>query len=123
MKLVSNVSKQPRCHSLSTSEDAQNTFCRLLYFLRPCWTLVCGHRYAELLNVATLFVYSPPDDGILRVYDLSTFKVVKAVRNLENEVSSIICMKRPGSDLRDAWIACGTKASESDSFMHHVANL
>ena len=49
------------------------------------------------------------DDGILRVYDLSTFKVIKAVRNMGCEISSIICVKRPGSDLRDAWIAAGTK--------------
>ncbi|KAM6500292.1 WD40-repeat-containing domain protein [Amanita muscaria] len=49
------------------------------------------------------------DDGILRVYDLSSFKVIKAVKNLGNEVSSIICVKRQGSDIRDAWVACGTK--------------
>ncbi|KAF8635511.1 hypothetical protein AX17_003901 [Amanita inopinata Kibby_2008] len=54
-----------------------------------------------------LFVGS--HDGILRVYDLSTFKVIKGVRKLGSEVSSIVCVKRPGSDLRDAWIACGTK--------------
>lgn len=48
------------------------------------------------------------DDGILRVYDLSSFKVLKAIRGLKNEVSSIACFKRPGSELRDAWIACGS---------------
>lgn len=51
----------------------------------------------------------PLDDGILRVYDLSTFKVIKAVRNLDSEISSIICVKKPSSDLRDAWIAAGTR--------------
>ncbi|KAF8634084.1 hypothetical protein AX15_001086 [Amanita polypyramis BW_CC] len=49
------------------------------------------------------------DDGVLRVYDLSTFKVVKAVKNLGSEIPSIVCVKRRGSDLRDAWIASGTK--------------
>ncbi|KAK0490864.1 hypothetical protein IW261DRAFT_1547159 [Armillaria novae-zelandiae] len=49
------------------------------------------------------------DDGTLRVYDLSTFKVLKAVRGLGSEVSSIVCVKRPSSDLRDAWVACGTQ--------------
>ncbi|KAF8735152.1 hypothetical protein AX14_002657 [Amanita brunnescens Koide BX004] len=58
-------------------------------------------------HAAQLFVGT--HDGTLRVYDLSTFKVIKAVRNLGSEVSSIICVKRPGSDLRDAWIAAGTK--------------
>ena len=47
------------------------------------------------------------DDGSLRVYDLSTNKVSKAIRGLSGEVSSIVCVKRPGAELRDAWIAHG----------------
>lgn len=43
------------------------------------------------------------------MYDLSTFKVIKAIRGLGAEVSSIVCMKRPGSELRDAWVAHGSK--------------
>lgn len=43
------------------------------------------------------------------MYDLSSFKVLKAIRGLGAEVSSIICVKRPGSELRDAWLACGTR--------------
>ena len=50
------------------------------------------------------------DDGSLRVYDLSSYKVLKAVRGLGAEVSSIICVKRAGSELRDAWIAHDQKA-------------
>jgi hypothetical protein len=53
------------------------------------------------------------EDGILRVYDLSSFKVLKAVRGLGAEVSSIICVKRPGSELRDAWLACGKRVRTS----------
>ncbi|KAJ3524915.1 hypothetical protein NMY22_g10794 [Coprinellus aureogranulatus] len=49
---------------------------------------------------------------MLRVYDLSTNKVVKAIRGLDGEVSSIICVKRPGSELRDAWIAHGRMISK-----------
>ena len=49
------------------------------------------------------------DDGSLRVYDLSSFKVLKAIRGLGADVSSVICVKRPGSELRDAWIAHGQK--------------
>uniref|UniRef100_A0A0W0F817 WD40 repeat-like protein n=1 Tax=Moniliophthora roreri TaxID=221103 RepID=A0A0W0F817_MONRR len=49
------------------------------------------------------------DDGTLRLYDLSTYRVLKAIRNLPAEVSSIVCQKRAGVDSRDAWIACGQK--------------
>lgn len=49
------------------------------------------------------------DDGSLRIYDLSSYKVLKAVRAIGAEVSSIVCVKRPGSELRDAWIAHGQK--------------
>jgi len=48
------------------------------------------------------------------VYDLSSFKVMKAIRGLGAEVSSIVCMKRPGSELRDAWLAHGSKVG------HHL---
>ncbi|KIK08814.1 hypothetical protein K443DRAFT_535773 [Laccaria amethystina LaAM-08-1] len=56
-------------------------------------------------------LYAGSDDGSLRIYDLSTSKVLKAVRGLGNEVSSIICIKRPGSELRDAWVAHGKRIS------------
>lgn len=58
--------------------------------------------------------YLPPivsDDGSLRIYDLSSYKVVKAVRAIGSEVSSIVCIKRPGSELRDAWVAHGQRVS------------
>lgn len=51
------------------------------------------------------------DDGTLRVYDLSSSKVLKAVRGLGSEVSAIACFKRTGSDLRDVWLACGRRVS------------
>ncbi|KAF5315596.1 hypothetical protein D9611_005050 [Ephemerocybe angulata] len=57
-------------------------------------------------------LFAGSDDGSLRVYDLSTNKVVKAIRNLDGEVSSIICFKRPGSELRDAWVAHGRMISK-----------
>ncbi|KAF9532220.1 WD40-repeat-containing domain protein [Crepidotus variabilis] len=57
-----------------------------------------------------LFVGS--SDATLRVYDMSTLKVLKGICGLEGEVSSIVCLKRPGSDLRDAWIAHGQKVSK-----------
>ena len=51
------------------------------------------------------------------MYDLSTFKVLKAVRGLGAEVSSIVCLKRPGSDLRDAWVAHGHKVCLNNTLM------
>ncbi|KAF8077662.1 WD40-repeat-containing domain protein, partial [Lyophyllum atratum] len=54
-------------------------------------------------------LYAGSDDGSIRVYDLSSFKVIKAVRALGAEVSSILCVKRPGSELRDAWVASGSR--------------
>ncbi|KIM48722.1 hypothetical protein M413DRAFT_15055 [Hebeloma cylindrosporum] len=56
-------------------------------------------------------LFAGSDDGSLRVYDLSSFKVLKAIRGLGAEVSSVVCVKRPGSELRDAWIAHGHKVS------------
>ena len=51
------------------------------------------------------------------MYDVSSFKVMKAIRGLGAEVSSIVCMKRPGSELRDAWLAHGSKVG------HHLEYL
>jgi hypothetical protein len=53
------------------------------------------------------------------VYDLSSFKVVKAIRGLGAEVSSIVCMKRPGSELRDAWLAHGSKVGHRLEYLMH----
>ncbi|KAJ6597055.1 WD40-repeat-containing domain protein [Mycena vulgaris] len=55
-------------------------------------------------------LFAGSDDGSLRVYDLSSFKVCRAVSGLPNEISSIACFKRPGSDLRDVWLASGRHA-------------
>ncbi|KAJ7087873.1 WD40-repeat-containing domain protein [Mycena epipterygia] len=55
-------------------------------------------------------LFAGSDDGSLRVYDLSSFKVCRAVSGLPAEISSIACFKRPGSDLRDVWLACGRQA-------------
>ncbi|KAJ3801461.1 WD40-repeat-containing domain protein [Lentinula aff. detonsa] len=54
-------------------------------------------------------LFAGSDDGTLRVYELSSFKVLKAIRGLKNEISSIACFKRAGSEIRDAWIACGNQ--------------
>ncbi|KAJ7046977.1 WD40-repeat-containing domain protein [Mycena alexandri] len=55
-------------------------------------------------------LFAGSDDGSLRVYDLSSFKVCRAIKGLPAEISSVTCFKRPGSELRDVWLACGNKA-------------
>ncbi|RXW22071.1 hypothetical protein EST38_g3782 [Candolleomyces aberdarensis] len=79
------------------------TISKTFSILAPISSLALGHA-------SHLFAGS--DDGSLRVYDLSTDKVVKAIRNLNGEVSSIICVKRTGSELRDAWVAHGSMISK-----------
>ncbi|KAF5389952.1 hypothetical protein D9757_003629 [Collybiopsis confluens] len=59
----------------------------------------------EFPHAGHLFVGSY--DGTLRLYDLSSFKVIRAVRGLKDEISSIASTKRPGTNLRDVWVACG----------------
>ncbi|KAG6910284.1 hypothetical protein DXG01_011681 [Tephrocybe rancida] len=54
-------------------------------------------------------LFAGADDGSLRVYDLSSFKVIKAVRGLGEEISSLVCVKRTGSELRDVWLASGRR--------------
>ncbi|KAK0498629.1 WD40-repeat-containing domain protein [Armillaria luteobubalina] len=75
----------------------------------PVRTLYTPAHVSSLAFGHSGHVFAGCDDGTLRVYDLSTFKVLKAIRGLGSEVSSIVCVKRPGSDLRDVWIACGTR--------------
>ncbi|KAL0578690.1 hypothetical protein V5O48_003310 [Marasmius crinis-equi] len=58
-------------------------------------------------------LFAGSDDGTVRLYDLSSYRVLKAVRGLGAEVSSIACLKRPGIESRDAWIACGRKMDDS----------
>lgn len=71
---------------------------RTLEIPTPISALAFGHASHLFVGAA---------DGSLRVYDLSTYKVVKAVKGLGAEISSIVCVKRSGSELRDAWVGCG----------------
>ncbi|KAF8831115.1 hypothetical protein HHX47_DHR1000080 [Lentinula edodes] len=68
-------------------------------------------------------LFAGSDDGTLRVYDLSSFKVLKAVRGLKNEVSSIACFKRSGSEFRDAWVACGNQVQVLQSYSTRARRL
>lgn len=61
----------------------------------------------SLLDAVGAYRVWAKDDGSLRVYDLSSFKVTKAIRGLGSEISSIVCFKTPASESSEAWIACG----------------
>jgi WD40 repeat protein len=52
------------------------------------------------------FAYPQPcvDDGTLRLYDLSTFKVLKAVRGLGAEVASVVSSQKSP---HEAFASCG----------------
>ncbi|XP_006457872.1 hypothetical protein AGABI2DRAFT_190271 [Agaricus bisporus var. bisporus H97] len=52
-------------------------------------------------------LYAGSDNGDLRVYDLSSFKVIRAVKGNGKTISAIVCMKRPGTEFRDAWVTSG----------------
>lgn len=54
-------------------------------------------------------LFAGSDDGSVRIYDLSSFKVIKAIRGLGEEVTSLVCQKKPGSELRDVWLASGRR--------------
>jgi len=97
------------CHFYSP-EILEHPFAHFFSGVWSCGPPVCwfGYVYPSRGPVSK-FDFFVTDDGSLRVYDLSSFKVLKAIRGLGAEVSSVICVKRPGSELRDAWIAHGQK--------------
>ncbi|PFH51725.1 hypothetical protein AMATHDRAFT_141950 [Amanita thiersii Skay4041] len=88
-------------HQESTQAAQSDTYSVIRTFRLPSAVSALAFGHAGHLFVGG-------DDGTLRIYDLSKFKVIKAVRDLGDEVASIVCVKRRGSELRDAWVACGT---------------
>ena len=51
------------------------------------------------------------DDGSIRLYRLPDTKVVKAIRGLGSEVSSITAMAPKSGGFGDMWVACGSSVS------------
>lgn len=112
----------------STMDEAKDRFvvCKILRIPSSVSSVAFGHAGhlfvgsgIEINLSKSVSCWLPSDDGSLRVYDLSTFKTIKAVRGLGAEVSSIICVKRAGSELRDAWLAHGSKVC-LNSLSHHL---
>lgn len=65
--------------------------------LESCFTL-------KPLNVKVL-----TDDGSLRVYHVSSTRVLKAIRGIGSEIVSVASLQRSGADIGDVWIACGRR--------------
>ena len=51
-------------------------------------------------------------DGSLRVYDLQTVKVVKAIQALGDEVASIACLPKPNQNLDDVFLSVGRRVGQ-----------
>jgi hypothetical protein len=52
------------------------------------------------------------DDGSIRLYRLPDTKVVKAIRGLGSEISSIIAMAPKSGSFGDVWVACGNSVRD-----------
>ncbi|KAJ8472718.1 hypothetical protein ONZ45_g16554 [Pleurotus djamor] len=54
-------------------------------------------------------LYVGSSDGSLRVYDLQTVKVVKAIQALGDEVASVACLPKPNQNLDDVFLSVGRR--------------
>lgn len=49
------------------------------------------------------------DDGSVRVYNLPSTRVFKAINNLGSDVSSLVTVSRQGAGTEELWLSCGPK--------------
>ncbi|CAK5277388.1 unnamed protein product [Mycena citricolor] len=104
--LLQNIPKYTLQHTLNTPAPITAlAFGHSGHLYAASGTSIAPSSTHRLLGSQT----GPPDDGSLRVYDLSSSKVVRAVHGLGEEISSLACLKRAGSELRDVWLALGCK--------------
>jgi len=54
---------------------------------------------------------TPKDDGSLRLYRPPDTKVIKAIRGLNYEVSSVVAVTPNTGDFGHVWVACGRSVS------------
>jgi hypothetical protein len=85
--------------------------------MQAIYTLVQVFITSFVMGSVTIFLGI--DNGDLRVYDLSSFKVLKAVKGNGKMISAIVCMKRPGTEFRDAWITSGKQVCMQRLFHRH----
>lgn len=83
-------------------------------------SLLAGSREyscnAPICYISTLDV---PEDGTVRRYDLPSSQVVKAIKSLGSEISSVVCVKKPNGT-GDVWIASGHRVCFSVSVCHLI---
>jgi hypothetical protein len=73
------------------------------------WVLVSSHTRQQDDGLPS------KDDGSLRLYCPPDTKVVRAIRGLDSEVSSVISVTPNNGGFGHVWVACGTSVSV-DSF-------
>lgn len=75
------------------------------------------------LQLPEAYSVAATDDGSLRVYELPSTRVARAVRSLGHEVSSIVCSKgRNGDKLGTVWVASGTRVRLTHpATMHQIS--
>jgi WD40 repeat protein len=66
--------------------------------------LVRQFGYSYAIRLPSAFV----DDGTLRLYDLSTFKVLKAVRGLGAEIASVVSLPKSPYEV---FASCGQQVA------------
>ncbi|THH13865.1 hypothetical protein EW146_g6405 [Bondarzewia mesenterica] len=64
-------------------------------------------------HASSNYLYAGSGDGSVRIYRPPEIKVVKAIRGLGAEISSIACSKKKGSEL-GVWLACGRRILSFD---------
>lgn len=72
--------------------------------------------WSALALVNRTHCLSSKDDGSLRLYSPPDDKVVRAIRGLDSEVSSVISVTQNNGGFGHVWIACGSSVS-ADAFL------
>ncbi|KAI9466164.1 WD40-repeat-containing domain protein [Lactarius psammicola] len=71
-------------------------------------TLILGSGESCRAHVRNRLRLTLEDDGSIRLYRLPDTKVVKAIRGLGSEVSSIAVLAPKSGGFGDVWVACGS---------------
>jgi hypothetical protein len=83
----------------------------LMYTQNGMLTLGSGELSSALVSRTRMHCLPSKDDGSLRLYCPPDTKVVRAIRGLDSEVSSVISVTPNNGDLGHIWAACGSSVS------------
>lgn len=74
-------------------------------------TLSVGSGTLRANEMSKYYMNVSLDDGSVRLYNLPSTTVTRAIRGLGSEISSIEWATSPQNDRGDIWIACGNKVN------------